>query len=387
MFRPKIVVFNYNSLVDEKGQIINPGHVIPFLQELLAQNGILAITADGLTTRDEIITNLAAQGVNNIPPEWILTNPAIFARWRQHGQLRIEHNETWVQVNVAAGAPERSDMFRSTHLHVIQMLLQLGYYPDVQCPITLPDGTIISSIEHGGNLVPYDVRDIRIFDYSRQACQIAQAVGISAIHTNTTMLLAKVKGHFRHLKSALEQDKIEDARRIFSDIQRNAPKSLDRFVQRLLWQYMDRIEIVNGENRQIKKGIAKGGILSPLLGAIYLEEFDKAMERSNVHYVRYMDDWVILTKTRSELRKLVKLTHKIMNDLKLALHPDKTFIGRVRKGFDFLGYHFTQKGLWLSLLTIQRFQAKLTRLYEQGADQICIEVYRKYWRCWVRSGI
>lgn len=160
----------------------------------------------------------------------------------------------------------------------------------------------------------------------------------------------------------------------------------DKFIQRLLWQYMDRIEILNGEHRQIRKGIAKGGILSPLLGAIFLEELDKAMERKNVHYVRYMDDWVILTKTRSELRKLVKLTHKIMKDLKLTLHPDKTFIGKISKGFDFLGYRFTKNGLRLAMLTIQRFQSKLTQLYEQGASNARIEQYRKNWRRWAYSG-
>jgi len=58
-----------------------------------------------------------------------------------------------------------------------------------------------------------------------------------------------------------------------------------------------------------------------LLGAIYLEDLDAAMDQKNVHYVRYMDDWVILTKTRGHLQKLVKKTYKIMDDLKLTLHP------------------------------------------------------------------
>ncbi len=32
-------------------------------------------------------------------------------------------------------------------------------------------------------------------------------------------------------------------------------------------------------------------------------------------------------------------------ELKLEKHPDKTFIGRIEKGFDFLGYHFSPEGL------------------------------------------
>ena len=31
--------------------------------------------------------------------------------------------------------------------------------------------------------------------------------------------------------------------------------------------------------------------------------------------------------------------------LNLEKHPDKTFIGRIERGFDFLGYHFSRAGL------------------------------------------
>ena len=35
---------------------------------------------------------------------------------------------------------------------------------------------------------------------------------------------------------------------------------------------------------------------------------------------------------------------EVLNDLSLDKHPDKRFIGRVEKGFDFLGYHFSRHG-------------------------------------------
>ncbi len=31
--------------------------------------------------------------------------------------------------------------------------------------------------------------------------------------------------------------------------------------------------------------------------------------------------------------------------LRMEKHPDKTFIGRIERGFDFLGYHFGPEGL------------------------------------------
>ena len=35
--------------------------------------------------------------------------------------------------------------------------------------------------------------------------------------------------------------------------------------------------------------------------------------------------------------------NQTLNELKVEKHPDKTFIGRIAKGFDFLGYSFEPK--------------------------------------------
>jgi hypothetical protein len=62
-------------------------------------------------------------------------------------------------------------------------------------------------------------------------------------------------------------------------------------------------------------------------------------------YARFMDDWVVLTRTcrkewKLKERQVVKNMHAIVHGLKLRLALKKTFIGRISKGFDFLGYRF-----------------------------------------------
>jgi len=52
-----------------------------------------------------------------------------------------------------------------------------------------------------------------------------------------------------------------------------------------------------------------------------------------------MDDILILSKTRWHNRKAIKAMNQIFNQLKQ--HPDKTLLGRIERGFDFLGYHFS----------------------------------------------
>jgi len=109
--------------------------------------------------------------------------------------------------------------------------------------------------------------------------------------------------------------------------------------------------------------------------------------RMGLFYVRFMDDWVILAPTRWKLRGAVKAVQELMGELKLVLHPDKTFIGRISRGFDFLGYWFTPEGLGIALKTVERFAERVSQLYEQGAGKNRIEEYVRRWWRWVRSGV
>ncbi|WP_088329932.1 hypothetical protein [Lacimicrobium sp. SS2-24] len=52
-------------------------------------------------------------------------------------------------------------------------------------------------------------------------------------------------------------------------------------------------------------------------------------------YRRYMDDVIVLAKTRWHLRKGVKTVNQHFNQLKVEQAQNKTFIGRIKKGFVF----------------------------------------------------
>ena len=74
----------------------------------------------------------------------------------------------------------------------------------------------------------------------------------------------------------------------------------------------------------------------------------------------------------------------------LAKHPDKTFIGRISKGFDFLGYHFDRERLTVAKTTLERFVERATRLYEQGPGargSRRLGMYVRRWAQRVRAGL
>jgi len=107
--------------------------------------------------------------------------------------------------------------------------------------------------------------------------------------------------------------------------------------------------------------------------------------------IRFMDDWVALTKTRWQLRRAVKTARQVLNSLKVDIHPDKTFVGRVSRGFTFLGYEIASAGIVdIAPQTRDKFLVRLSsliRLYEHGASDPGIGDYLKRFYQWAYSGL
>jgi len=78
-------------------------------------------------------------------------------------------------------------------------------------------------------------------------------------------------------------------------------------------------------------------------------------------------------------------------ELGLEKHPDKTFIGRVEKGFTFLGYHLGPAGLRVARPTLERFAERATRLYERGrrdgSAAAALGSYVRRWWIWAEAGL
>jgi len=90
---------------------------------------------------------------------------------------------------------------------------------------------------------------------------------------------------------------------------------------------------------------------------------------------------------RWKLRGAIRLVNETLAELHVEQHPDKTFIGRISRGFDFLGYAFTPAGLEVASQTVERCVQLLSQLYEQGVDMIHIGAYVRRWQRWAKSGL
>jgi len=150
---------------------------------------------------------------------------------------------------------------------------------------------------------------------------------------------------------------------------------------------MKRSVCVGGNFVDHERGISLGSPLSPLMGAVYLLPMDEAMAQLDVTYIRFMDDWLVVAPTRWKLRQAVRVVNQTLEYLKVKQHPDKTFIGKACRGFDFLGYAF-----WPSLAVLlpspkalSRCFERIVQLYEQGADFDRIGQYFRRWMVWATS--
>jgi RNA-directed DNA polymerase len=105
-----------------------------------------------------------------------------------------------------------------------------------------------------------------------------------------------------------------------------------------------------------KKGVPQGGVISPLLSNVYLNEVDRMLEKAiattrrgkytHVQYARFADDMVILIDSHPRHDWLMRAVDKRLREelakLRVEINEDKSRTIDLRKGgaFAFLGFEY-----------------------------------------------
>ena len=143
-----------------------------------------------------------------------------------------------------------------------------------------------------------------------------------------------------------------------------------------------------------KKGVPQGGVISPVLSNLYLNEVDRMLGRAievtrrkqytNIQYARFADDLVILVDSHSRHGWLLKAVDKRLREelrkLRVEVNEEKSRIVDLRKGesFGFLGFEFrlvrSRKGRWRPRYTPKvkkrtALLAKLREIFQRNASQ------------------
>ena len=87
-------------------------------------------------------------------------------------------------------------------------------------------------------------------------------------------------------------------------------------------------------------GLPIGNLTSQVFANFYMHDFDSFVkdELKIKYYGRYVDDFIICSNDKKILKGLIpKIKNKLLNDLKLELHPKKIYLQHYNKGVMFLG--------------------------------------------------
>lgn len=135
-----------------------------------------------------------------------------------------------------------------------------------------------------------------------------------------------IKGDIHHYFQSVSHDILKaEIRRYISD--------------KALLKILDRIIDHNGIFPP-GVGIPVGNLTSQLFANVYLNKLDRFVkhELKIKYYVRYMDDFIILSEDPAELRRLLAIIEEFLRrELRLELNP-KTTILAAKNGINFVGY-------------------------------------------------
>jgi group II intron reverse transcriptase/maturase len=186
-----------------------------------------------------------------------------------------------------------------------------------------------------------------IFEMKFQDCSFGFRPGRS-----TTQALERIRETvnrgFNHVLDA-------DIRDFFGNIDHStllslmARKIADRRVLKLVRQWLEANVMEDKRETTTLSGTPQGGVISPLLSNIYLDFLDSVWSKRCADLgvlVRYCDDFVVLCKTQKDCREAERRVRKLLAELMLELHPDKTKrvdLSWGKQGIDFLGCHLRKR--------------------------------------------
>ena len=115
----------------------------------------------------------------------------------------------------------------------------------------------------------------------------------------------------------------------------------DGTVLDLIWSWLKCGYMEDGKYYNAKAGQPQGGVISPLLANVYLNELDWELHKAKIYFVRYADDFLLFCETEEEVTRAGNIAKSVIESLGLEVAMNKTKVVDFKNDdFDFLGFHF-----------------------------------------------
>ncbi|MDI9413665.1 MAG: group II intron reverse transcriptase/maturase [Bacillota bacterium] len=164
-------------------------------------------------------------------------------------------------------------------------------------------------------------------------------------------------------------------------------KVSDGKILGLIRQFLKAGVMQDGIMTETTVGSPQGGVISPLLANIYLDEFDQKMKSLNIRIVRYADDILVFAISPRQAEKFQEIATCILEkELNLKVNTTKTHITNLRKGVPYLGFVIYPKHIGVDTNRVKKFKDKIRKLtprnHGKNVEQQIAELNR-FLRGWI----
>lgn len=122
--------------------------------------------------------------------------------------------------------------------------------------------------------------------------------------------------------------------------------------------------VVTGKGlERTEVGSPQGGVISPLLANIYLNEFDQFMKSRNYRIIRYADDILILCKSKRSAEHALEVAGEYLEKtLQLKVNREKTHVTHCMRGIKYLGVEIFCSFTRIQDKKLKSFKQKVRRI-------------------------
>jgi len=142
-----------------------------------------------------------------------------------------------------------------------------------------------------------------------------------------------------------------------------AERVADGNILNLIQRFLTAGVMDEGVFKPTTVGTPQGGVISPLLANIVLNQLDWALEVAGFRFVRYADDFVVFGRSVAQVQEAWTTVNQTLSSrLGLQLSPEKTRIATYVEGYEFLGFFLSSRSRRMRDKSLRKFKDKIREL-------------------------
>lgn len=140
-------------------------------------------------------------------------------------------------------------------------------------------------------------------------------------------------------------------------------KIADGSILNLLRMFLESGVMIGERWQANEEGSPQGGVISPLIANIYLDDFDQFMKGRGHRIVRFADDILIFTRSKSAAHNALNVARSYLEGkLDLTVNEPKSHVVHSSKGVKYLGVEIHTGYTRIKREKVREFKAKVKKI-------------------------